>query len=230
MIAFTALLALLHAQHYVYSVVDLEGWTVHVEKKIIDEHPKLWTAARNELQAELQRIEKVVPDGPLKQLKTVPFWMHLDNPVTPGAAFHPGKEWLIEHGQDPDMVKGIELGNAEHLVTWPVSQPWMVMHELAHAYHNLFLKDGFDNSEVLATYKSAVDSHKYENVLYFNGTKKRAYGLNNAMEYFSETTEAYLGQNDFYPFVQAELKEFDPAGFELMKKIWGNPVPKLPRG
>jgi hypothetical protein len=49
------------------------------------------------------------------------------------------------------------------------------------------------------------------------------------MEYFSECSEAYFGQNDFYPFVRAELKEFDRAGYALMVKEWGEaPVKKLP--
>ena len=34
-------------------------------------------------------------------------------------------------------------------------------------------------------------------------------------------TETYLGVNDFYPFVRAELKEHDPKTFQLMEKIWG---------
>ena len=33
--------------------------------------------------------------------------------------------------------------------------------------------------------------------------------------------EAYFYRNDFYPFVRAELKEHDPAMFELLVKIWG---------
>jgi hypothetical protein len=33
--------------------------------------------------------------------------------------------------------------------------------------------------------------------------------------------EAYFGVNDFYPFVRAELKEHDPAGFALMETVWG---------
>jgi hypothetical protein len=34
-------------------------------------------------------------------------------------------------------------------------------------------------------------------------------------------SESYLGVNDFYPFVRAELEEHDPTTFALMKKIWG---------
>ena len=59
-----------------------------------------------------------------------------------------------------------------------------------------------------------------DDVLYTGRTVKH-YALTTPMEYFAESTEAYLGVNDFYPFVRAELKEHDPRMFELLKKIWG---------
>ena len=40
-------------------------------------------------------------------------------------------------------------------------------------------------------------------------------------EYFAESTEAYLGVNDFYPFVRAELNRHDPRMYRLLRKIWG---------
>ncbi len=40
-------------------------------------------------------------------------------------------------------------------------------------------------------------------------------------EYFAEATEAYFGVNDFFPFVRAELKAYDPVGFALMEAVWG---------
>ena len=51
-----------------------------------------------------------------------------------------------------------------------------------------------------------------------HGQKVRHYGLTNHKEYFAESTEAYLGVNDFYPFVRAELQEHDPEMYELLKK------------
>jgi hypothetical protein len=40
-------------------------------------------------------------------------------------------------------------------------------------------------------------------------------------EYFAETSEAYFGTNDCYPFVRAELKPHDPRMYELLGKLWG---------
>lgn len=47
------------------------------------------------------------------------------------------------------------------------------------------------------------------------------YALTDHKEYFAESTEAYLGVNDFFPFVRAELKQHDPRMFRLQEKIWG---------
>ena len=59
-----------------------------------------------------------------------------------------------------------------------------------------------------------------DDVLY-TGRTVRHYALSNHKEYFAESTEAYLGVNDFYPFVRAELKVHDPKMFGLMEKFWG---------
>ena len=171
-----------------------------------------------------------MPDPPLAKLRTVPLWIHLDNPANPGAAFHPDRAWLVEHHQDPRMAQGIEIGNLEHFVSWTYEQPWMVMHELAHAYHFRSLPQGENNADANAAYEDAVASHRYEAVLRSGGTTERAYALTNRMEYFAETTEAYFGQNDFYPFVRAELRAFDPKGYALMLATWGESAVKTPKG
>ena len=44
--------------------------------------------------------------------------------------------------------------------------------------------------------------------------------MTNPMEYFAETTEAYFGRNDFFPFTRDELKKHDPEMFELLGKLW----------
>ncbi len=218
------------ASAWTYKDIQIEGWHVHVEEQVLLERPKAWVAAKDELSCQLMRIERVVPDGPLAKLKSIPLFIRLNDPYTKGAAFHPDKGWLVDHGLDPAMAHGVEFGNLENLIKWPYEQPWMAMHELAHAYHDLFLPGGFDNSEIRATYDAALASHKYDSVLWYDGGVRRAYALTNQMEYFAETTESYFGRNDGYPFVRAELKTFDPQGYALMRKMWGDPAAKVPKG
>ena len=60
-------------------------------------------------------------------------------------------------------------------------------------------------------------------MLHINGKKTQHYALTNEKEFFAEMTEAYFGQNDFYPFNRAELKRDEPELYELLTKIWGTP-------
>jgi len=53
-----------------------------------------------------------------------------------------------------------------------------------------------------------------------NGKTERAYALNNDQEYFAESTEAYFGTNDFYPFIRQELKEDDSNIYSVLEKAW----------
>lgn len=116
-----------------------------------------------------------------------------------------------------DMVRHVRDGFS----MW-AQHPYVVLHELAHAYHDQVLS--FDQPEVIAVYDAAKEGGLYEKVLSHTGQTVQHYGMNNHKEYFAESTEAYFGVNDFYPFVRAELKTHDPRMFALLEKIWG-PVP-----
>ena len=99
--------------------------------------------------------------------------------------------------------------------------PFLLLHELAHAYHDQVL--GFENPKVKALFGQARDSGGYDLVDSYNGrkiVKDKAYALSNEKEYFAETTEAYFGKNDFYPFNRSELKTHDPAMHDLHAELW----------
>ena len=66
-----------------------------------------------------------------------------------------------------------------------------------------------------------MESGLYDEVLDYTGREVRHYAATNHKEYFAESTEAYFGRNDFYPFVRAELKEHDPVMYSLAEKFWG---------
>jgi hypothetical protein len=211
--------------HWTYSTVKIEGWTVRVEAELA-KSPQ-WKAVAAELQNQLYRTSRVVPDAPLEKLRQVTIWVRRDDPTTPCMAYHPEADWLREHGTDPAMAKGVEVANAANFVSWTYEQPWMVLHELSHAYHDRFLDKGFDNPDVKAAFEAASASKKYESVLHWDGKSVHPYALTNPMEFFAEVSEAYFGQNDFYPFVNAELRTFDPDTYTLLVRLWGLPQKRL---
>ncbi len=215
--------SLLLAPVWHYDDLRLEGWTVRAESALV--HSDAWSPVREELDRQLRNIVRVVPNRPLAFLRRVTFWIRRDDPSTPCAAYHPGAEWLREHGTDPAMVKGVEIANVRNFVDWSHrAQFWMVLHELAHAYHDGVL--GFDEPRVRTAYDAAVRSGAYDRVYRRTtptGKTERHYALTNPMEFFAETTEAYFGENDFYPFDRAELRRFDPTAYQLMVNVWGMP-------
>lgn len=167
----------------------------------------------------LTELSKIIKPKQILLLQQVPIWIEYKLNPNSAAWYHKSKEWVIANGYPADIAKCIEICNTQYFLDWQkLNQPYMVLHELAHAYHDRVL--GSDNSDVLAAYENALKSKKYESVSYNLGGMQRAYALNNADEYFAELTEAYLGENDYYPYNKSQLQEFDPIGYDLMKKIW----------
>jgi hypothetical protein len=202
-----------------YETREIQGWKVLVNKKLIEER-ELYGDVLRLLDFQLFQITRQVPAAALGKLRTIKIWAELAEPHHPCMAFHPDAGWLREHDMNPEKAGCVEIANARNFLSWTHEQPWMVLHELAHGYHFLFLDGGYENAQIAATYRKAVEAKSYESVLHYDGKKQRAYALTNPMEHFAETSESYFGTNDFYPFVRAELKEHDPEMFGLLEDLW----------
>jgi len=137
----------------------------------------------------------------------------------------PSPEWLQEHGYARELAKCVHICEAADFVAARQvnEQPWAVLHELAHAYHDQVL--GFDDPRIVAAHERFKQSGHGDSVLLITGGRVRHYGLTDPKEFFAEMTEAYFGMNDFFPFNRAELMTAEPEIFELLKSIWGQPAP-----
>jgi hypothetical protein len=205
-------------------VKKLEGWTIKVDPKLLkNENGELKSQVFTALANHLQRIKYILPEDKVKALQKLPIWLDHHYEPLGSMQYHPGVTWLRANKHDPRLVKHVHIPRAKALLNrgqW-AKHPYVILHELAHAYHDQVLENGFQNKAVLDAYKKAKAKGTYEKVLLYSGRTVKHYGLTNQMEYFAECTEAYLGVNDFYPFVRAELNEHDPGMFQLLKKIWG---------
>lgn len=201
---------------------DVEGWTVEMDPQLLSfGYTDIGERAIQALANHLQRVKYVVPADRVQQLMKLPIRLELRNPELAAMQYHPDRGWLLSNGHDPRLVKRVHIPRARQLydpAMW-AKHPYVVLHELAHAYHDQVL--GFDHPAIKATYDAAKSDGIYEDVLLYTGDRVRHYGIGNHKEYFAESTEAYFGVNDFYPFVRAELKEHDPRMFSLLEEIWG---------
>lgn len=203
-----------------YKLHQVKGWDVHVEKAFIAKHKGVYDETMRLLEFQLYQITRVVPAKPLAEMKKVAIWVEydLDNKC---AQYHPSKQWLTENNYNPDKAKCVNISHAKHFLKWTLEQPWMVLHEMAHAYHDKVLGWDDPDSEIKTLYKNAAQGKKYDSIMHINSRMQKAYAMNNHKEYFAETAEAYFGTNDMFPFVRSELKKFDPDMYEMHKKIWG---------
>jgi hypothetical protein len=199
----------------------LEGWKIEWDPEIAESSDAtFFRKIRKALSNHFQRIKFLLPEDRVKVLQTLSIRVDKAHELS-NMQYHPSKGWLINNGYDPALEKRVHIPRAENLLkrsTWQ-KHPYVILHELAHAYHDQIL--GFNHEEILSAYQRTEKGKLYERVLLFRGGKTKHYARTNHKEFFAEMTESYVGVNDFYPFVRAELKEHDPQTYALMEKIWG---------
>jgi hypothetical protein len=211
-----------------HTEMKIEGWTVRVDNRLLAEpHSEKGKRAIHLLTARLAAIVVLMNDEPLAKLREVPIQLDLDYGRLTPAQYHPSAGWLRTNGFSPKLAKCVHIPHADGFLNrFEIHrQPWMILHELAHAYHDRVL--GFDHAGIRAAHKKFVDSGKYKQVLAGPVGRREHYALTTPQEFFAEMTEAYWGSNDFYPFVSTELKDAEPEIFDLMQEIWG-PLPGRP--
>lgn len=210
--------AFVHEATDSYTVRRMHGFMVRVSAAAMA-RAETTEPALALLEKKLAEVIELTPGHTHEHLRRVVFWVEHEAPDHPCACYHPGKQWLVENGFNADKEKGIEISNTRNFVAWTRdAQPLMVLHELAHAYHDLVL--GFDHALVRDCYAAAKKGGKYDEVGHVSGETRRHYAMSNEREYFAELTESYFGKNDFAPFTRQELRVFDPRGYEMIEKLW----------
>ena len=163
----------------------------------------------------------MVPGDKLKKLQAVVIVLDLTHGKLGPMQYHPSADWLKANGYATDLEKCVHIPRAADLPTIRNirEQPWVILHELAHAYHDQVLS--FEEPRIIEAYEKYKKSGHGDKTLLYDGRRVRHYALTNQMEFFAEMTEAYFGVNDFFPFNRAELKEAEPEIFKLLQAIWG---------
>lgn len=210
-----------------YTLKTIAGRTVYVQDTAFAIDEQRTEEALDLLKEKLQEIDKMDMSKKAKDaLKKVKFFVDWSKRSNGAAEYHPSKQWLKNNGWRPEKAKTVNITNINNFIEWTSSnQPYMVLHELSHAYHDQVL--GYGNKQIKAAYDAAMAAKKYESVDYYSGSstsKKKAYATNNEKEYFAELTEAYYGKNDFYPFKKAEIGVHDPQAYTMLRKAWQNSV------
>ena len=200
----------------------IEGWTVRVDDRLL-QPPNEAEGGRilKALERKLADINAVVRPDRLEKLHAVTIVLDLSHGKLQPMQYHPDAQWLEDNGYSCDLVHCVHIPVAADLLA-PRQinvQPWCVLHELAHAYHDQVL--GFDEARIRDAYAAYKKSGHGDAALVITGERVRHYGLTDHKEFFAEMTESYFGTNDFFPFNRAELMEAEPEIYKLLQAIWG---------
>eukprot|EP00930_Biecheleria_cincta_P057154 TRINITY_DN43127_c0_g1_i1.p1 TRINITY_DN43127_c0_g1~~TRINITY_DN43127_c0_g1_i1.p1 ORF type:complete len:562 (-),score=104.60 TRINITY_DN43127_c0_g1_i1:19-1512(-) len=215
-----------------YTTYQIFGFRVCVDRRADKQE------LRDMLTDDLQEIVRLWPPAVLEQLRQESgIWVndstcYPDGDSRRGAFAHWGSHWPMSKGDLGEKGCCAEICSAQDYLDWHSGQPAMLLHELSHCYHSLNMSrlDPVINS----AYQAAMASGKYA-VGEVQGTVTRGkapYCATNAQEYFAETSEAFWSskrfRNDFFPYVNAELRSFDPGGYRMQELAWGVSGASLP--
>ncbi|MEL6110153.1 MAG: hypothetical protein AAFU85_29420 [Planctomycetota bacterium] len=200
----------------------VHGWPVRVSERLLRESPEKTDRALELLGDQVERLRAMLPKPAFDKVCDITIW--LSPPYEghgPTGEYHPGAEWLRKNGRPAELHRCIEFTNVERYEDEIRRMPVLLLHEVAHAYHDQQL--GFDHPEIAAAYQRAKASARYERVERHDGVVVEHYALTNPMEYFAELSESYFGVNDYFPFNREQLEVYDPTMFALLERVWNLP-------
>jgi len=205
-----------------YTTRDVQGWKVYIDPMLLTVEKEIGQLALDEIDLQLRLVKRALPAFAVEQMQKCAIWLEGENDHhAPAACFHGSAKWLKGAGMNPDKGPGIELSNAARFVRWSKAQPSVLLHELTHFYQfSVLRKDEAVMARLRKGLEAARAGGKYDSVMRHHGRMQRHYAISNVAEYLAESTEAYFGKNDYYPFIRAELMHFDPTAYELMEDIW----------
>jgi len=207
-----------------HTTQNIEGWTVEIDDRLLEENKELGELSLRLLSNQLFQIAFLLPKAKVEKLQTVKIRLDLTHGKLTSAQYHPSRGWLRANGYSESLAKCVHLPDAVRFASKNLhrTQPWVMLHELAHAYHDQFIEGGFANPAIKEAWQQLVESGKYAKTLHIDGHETKHYALTAPMEFFAEFTESFFGMNDFFPFNRGELKKDAPEIEALLRSIWLN--------
>lgn len=178
------------------------------------------------LESNVKQLEEVLPPAAWQKLSSIPIWLEYEPDKSYFGVYFASKEWLILNDVTSAKAKSIQFTSS--LAVMMGSKKNLLMHELAHAYHDLVLTLSY--APIWSAYHHARLSGRYNAVRHSSGRFERAYAMTDHMEFFAELSDAYFAYGDFFPFTREDLKEFDPSSYRAISDAWVRPFQKASRG
>lgn len=214
-----------------YHEHQILGFTVHMSAEDTDDHPEKAEDMLWYVRAQLQKMIEVLPLSKIKLLRTVDIWVNDDydeDDETCGLACYVQEGYTgVSFYEDRDgsvIIRDFEE---------PIKDAWccthgLILHEMAHALHDQFIKDGWSNSNINTAYTVSKATKDYEDnqVLYpwWSNQLRDHYGMTNAREYFATMTETFFLWYKVYPHNVRDLYSHDDSAYYTIYNFWYSAV------
>ena len=169
-----------------------------------------WPATLRRLEDDLNHINDVADAEAVSWLKTVRIWVHEDGDWPAGVP--PPRDGFLPWIPDP---LGRIFQTGRHGTTRLTSiQPAMQLHEWHSMASSCWTRPPWHPPHTTPPWlQDATTVFPMQ----ADGTSKPT--PTSAAEYFAELTEAWFGDNDYYPFDRADLLS-DPVGAAVVEEVW----------
>lgn len=202
-------------------VHQIEGWSVSIDSRLLERDTPVGRRALTLARDQLRQIRYRVGKRALADLLRVEIQLDLTHGALTSMQYHPSAEWLRNNGYATNLARRVHIPDATRYSAphHTGTQPWAMLHELAHAYHHQVLS--YDHEGIRSSFNAYRESGRGDPTRHVDGRPCRHYALTNEKEFFAEMTEAYFGINDFMPFTHEDLRESEPEIYSRMEAIWG---------
>ena len=207
-----------------HSERELLGFTVHVSDKALEDHETETESAYDLLSEQLMTFIRRFPVRVVEALREAEVGFILNNEglnqeVCPFACYYPDA-WFSGM-----YSKAVAIRDLKQFHQSQLEQPGLLIHEIAHAFHELIVPSGdldsngdgyvtgFDNSTIIEAYDRAKESGQFESVAHIWGERllteglpinpkhnAQHYGMTNEKEFFATFSEALWSTDDQFPF------------------------------
>ena len=195
-----------------YQKLNINGWTVLVSSHF-GKSPRERNVILEKIKKQTTLISKNLSAKHLKVLRKAELWIEDGSHYRVLARHHASKSEIYQEGLNTAKYRDVEIFGRFA----SIRQPTLVLHELAHVYHDRKLAWNDRKIKRLhAQFEARMPSAKDR-----CGRPTKAYALKNHNEFFATFTEAYFGKTCSYPFDRTTIQNRHPEMFALLKKVWG---------
>ncbi|MDE0645469.1 MAG: hypothetical protein OXH84_04430 [Gammaproteobacteria bacterium] len=210
-----------------YHKHEILGFTVHILVEDVEDQPELAEQMLWYVRGQLQNLVNVLPSDKLKLLQTVEIWVNddydEDDELCGIACYVPERYRGVDFFED--RAGAVIIRDFEILLdsSWCCTFSTMI-HEMAHAFHDQFIEDGFNNDFIEETYDDAVDSGDFENnkVMYpwWDEQRRDHYGMTDEYEFFATMSQTYFLWYWVYPYNVRDLYEDFYDAYRMVVNSW----------